>query len=276
MVEFPGNERIMLCLAFVFYNAGYVRYGEHHLTDTDGYDVYDVERHKTYTEWQEAIKLYEKLSVSLGEGELRHQAVREPVQLYVNTGCYEKAVALAETAPSFNGCRELLHFNSCDGSKRAEILGDTLLRFVQTCSELMVSGVMINKSNLDENTAVRILQNAAAIYDLVCTDKNYGLYNGSLTRLYLYMSEHLWLNGNRDDAFAALDNALECAKAYESFSGQTEMTLSAPLLRQVKINPKGYSDLRIASNLPEDWPWWCVPDCSKVKAEMQADPRCAK
>ncbi|MEA4831378.1 MAG: helix-turn-helix transcriptional regulator [Oscillospiraceae bacterium] len=276
MVEFPGNERIMLCLASVLYNTGYVRYGEHHLTDTEGYDVYDVERHKTYTEWQEAIKLYEKLLSSLGEGDLRHQAVRELVQLYVNTGCYEKAMTIADNAPSFNDCRELLRFNSCDGSKRSEILGDTLLKLVETCSSLMISGVMVNKSNMNENTAVQILQNAAAIYDLVYTDKNYGLYNGSLTRLYLYMSEHLWLDGNHDDAFAALDKALECAKAYEGFSGQTEMTLSAPLLRKVKINPKGYSDLHIASGLSEDWPWWCVPDCSKVKAEMQADPRWAE
>lgn len=276
MVEFPGNERIMLCLASVLYNTGYVRYGEYHLTDTEGYDVYDVERHKTYAEWQEAIKLYEKLLTSLGEGKLRHQAVKELVQLYVNTGCYEKAMTIADTAPSFDGCRELLRLNSCDGSKRAEILGDTLLAFVQTCSELMISGVMINKSNMDENTAVRILQNAAAIYNLVCTDKNYGLYNGCLSRLFLYTSEHLWLNGNHDDAFAALDKALECAKVYESFSGQTEMTFSAPLLRQVKINPKGYTDLCIASNLSDDWPWWHVPNCSKVKAEMQADPRWAE
>ena len=61
LIEFPGNEKIMLCLASVLYNAGYVRYGEYHLSDADGYDVLDVEKHRTYSEWKEAISLYEKL-----------------------------------------------------------------------------------------------------------------------------------------------------------------------------------------------------------------------
>ena len=31
-----------------------------------------------------------------------------------------------------------------------------------------------------------------------------------------------------------------------------------------------------AESLPEDWPWWTVPEGSHVKAEMQADPRWAE
>ncbi len=48
LVEFPCNETIMLCLASVLYNAGYVRHGEYHLIDSDGYNVYDTDRHRTY------------------------------------------------------------------------------------------------------------------------------------------------------------------------------------------------------------------------------------
>ena len=44
--EFPENENIMLCLAAALYNAGYVRHGECHLTDEQGYDVFDMERHR--------------------------------------------------------------------------------------------------------------------------------------------------------------------------------------------------------------------------------------
>jgi len=29
----------------------------------------------------------------------------------------------------------------------------------------------------------------------------------------------------------------------------------------------------LAKNLPDDWPMWCNPDYSTVKAEMTADPR---
>jgi hypothetical protein len=28
-----------------------------------------------------------------------------------------------------------------------------------------------------------------------------------------------------------------------------------------------------SKELPEVWPWWCVPEREKVKAEMQKDPR---
>ena len=42
LIEFPDNEKIMLSLASVLYNAGYVRYGEHNLSDDEGYDVLDI------------------------------------------------------------------------------------------------------------------------------------------------------------------------------------------------------------------------------------------
>ena len=57
LVEFPGNERLMLCLASALYKAAYVRYGDCLLIDEEGYSVYDVEKHKSYEEWQEAIPL---------------------------------------------------------------------------------------------------------------------------------------------------------------------------------------------------------------------------
>ncbi len=75
LLEFPGNEKLMLCLASLLYNAGYVRHGEHHLTDANGYDIFDTARHREYNEWQEAIQLYEKLLSSLGEGTLRQTAL---------------------------------------------------------------------------------------------------------------------------------------------------------------------------------------------------------
>ncbi len=84
MIEFPGNKEVMLCLASVLYKAAGVRYGEHHLTDSDGYSIYDTKRHQEYAEWKEAIQLYEKVLPELPQGELRHKAVDELSQLYVN------------------------------------------------------------------------------------------------------------------------------------------------------------------------------------------------
>lgn len=75
LAEFPGNEKLMMCLANLLYTAGYSRYGEHHITDDNGYDMLDTERHRSYAEWQEAIKLYEKLVSTLDAGDVRNQAM---------------------------------------------------------------------------------------------------------------------------------------------------------------------------------------------------------
>ena len=115
LVEFPGNDRLMLCLASALYTAGYVRYGECHRIDGEGYSVYDTEKHRGYGEWREAIPLYEKALETLPNGTFRDQAVEELSQLYVNMGIYGKALALAEAAPEMWNCRELLRPYACDG-----------------------------------------------------------------------------------------------------------------------------------------------------------------
>ena len=70
LVEFPGNEKLMLALASALNTAGYVRYGECHLV----YGIYDTEKHKTYVEWRDAIPLYEKALELLPNGVLRNRA----------------------------------------------------------------------------------------------------------------------------------------------------------------------------------------------------------
>lgn len=273
LAEFPGNERIMLCLASALYNAGYVRYGEYHLTDEEGYDGFDTERHRTYAEWQEAIKLYEKLLHTLEEGELRHRAVIDLIQLYVNLGETEKAAAIAATAPTLSGCRELLMANTCVGRKRAEAYGKALLATAKTLANLIVSVVIVKKHNLKPEDAVQAVQNAIRTYDLVCTDGKYGLYHGELISLYLYLSEQLWLAGDRDGAFAALYTALEHAKAYSKVCEQEEIAYTAPLLSSVTVRPGGPAEEGLIAGLPDDWPWWFDADHGKVAAEIKADPR---
>jgi len=276
LVQFPGSEKLMLCLASVLFNAGYVRYGEYHCTDEYGYDTFDTEGHRTYAEWQEAIRIYEKLLTSLPEGEMRHQAVRELIQLYVNTGEHARASALAETAVPLSGCREFLRLNTCDGKKRAEAYGETLLRMAETCADLMISCVIMNKSHLTPQEAVQSVRGAIDLFDLVCPDGDYGLYSCTVAHLYLYLSEHQWRSGDHDGAFDSLDTAADLMRAHERYNGDAVSTHTSPLLRTVKINPRGYDCLIGPSRLEGDWPWWCVPDYGDVQREMQKDPRWAQ
>lgn len=131
LVEFPGNEKLMLALASVLCTAGYARYGESHLIDEEGYGIYDTEKHKTYAEWQEAVPLYEKILETLPNGKLRNRAIDELSQLYLNLGEHEKGIALADSAPDLWGCREFLHAYACDGKEYVKTHSQTLLKTVR-------------------------------------------------------------------------------------------------------------------------------------------------
>ncbi|MGN1347037.1 MAG: helix-turn-helix domain-containing protein [Eubacteriales bacterium] len=273
LVEFPGNEKIMLCLASVLYNAGYVRYGEYHLIDADGYGVYDAERHRGYPEWKEAIKLYEKLLTTLEEGKMRHKVVSELTQLYLNTGEHEKALAIADTAPDIYGSRDFLRIKACDGKKHAEAHGKALLKTVEACSGLILGSTMACGDHMTPAEKAESVRSAIDFFRLVCTDGNYGLYHERIARMYMLLSVYLWWDERHDEAFEALDKALEHAKKYDEICRKGSVSYTAPLLRLAEAEQCSRCASGIASELAEDWPWWSVQEDRLVRDEIQADPR---
>ena len=275
LAEFPEEKKLLYGLASALFNAGYVRYGEHHLDDAEGYDVYDTERHRKYREWQEAIRLYEKLLTVLEPGELRDRAVRELLQLYVNCGEREKAFIVAETLPDLSSCREMMKLSCCDGKERAAACAEALLVTADSCAHLLVASVTIHQANFPPETAAEIIRSAIAVYRLVMPDGNFGIYHAALVCMNLYLSEHLWRAGDHDGAFDALEEALEHAHKTEEQRRVKEQFYTAPAVRLAKIEEREFTEAGIAANLAEDWPWWAVPDCSDVKREMEADPRWA-
>ena len=273
LTEYPGSEELMLCLASVLYNAGYVRHGEHHLTDDDGYDVYDVRRHRGYAEWREAVAIYERLLATLGEGEMRHQAVRELIQLYANLGEKEKAIAVARTAPPLSGCRERLRVQAFDGQEKAEACGEALLATVKACADLIIKNYIISSAHIDQQEAVRIVRRAIGIFDLICTDGNYGLCHSDLIGLHLFLSLRLWRAGDRDGAFDALDAALAHALALDAVCKREGARYTAPLLSSVGVKPESGTEPGWIAELPRDWPWWRMPGDGQAEEEMRNDPR---
>ena len=273
LAEFPDDKKLTYALATVLFTAGYVRHGEHHLTDPDGYDVMDTERHRNVREWQEAIILYERLLPALEPGQLRNQAVRELLQLYLNVGEKGKSSAVIHALPDIFSCREMMQINSCDGKERAAACAEALLKVASTATYLMISSVLFNKDNISKNDAVTIIENAKRLFELVMPDGNFGIYHSSLARLDLLLSEYLWCIGDRDGAFDALDDALEHAKKHETARTLDQMHYTAPGVRLAKPEGKELWEPGIAAKLPEDWPWWSVKGSKKVKEEMQADPR---
>ena len=275
LIEFPGNEKLTLALASALYTAGYVRRGERHTWGPDGFAVYDTARHRTYPEWQEAVKLYEKLLPTLTDGKLRRQAVIELSQLYKNLGEGARALALAENAPGLYGSAPFLRINAFDGRDAVAACGEALLETVRTSGELMVQ-ILLNDQAIPPRAAADLLQNGADLFRLVCTEGDYGLNHGFLACLHLLRSYYLWRSEARDEAFAALDMALAHARSADRLPLQGDSPYTSPLFRHVRIPvPDEPKEGAFRSELPELWPWWDAPERDEIKAQMGRDPRWA-
>ena len=272
LIEFPGNEKLTLALASALMNAGYVRRGEMHTVDAEGCGVYDTERHKKYPEWQEAIRLYEKLLPSLA-GEARNRAADELSRLYKNTGEHEKAMLLADSAPDISGSKPLMRINAFDGKAAVAASGEALLELIRSSAGLIVQ-IVIADGAIAPLDAAKVLQNAAELFRLVCTESDLGRLHGDLACIQMLRSYYLWLADARDAAFETLAAALQHAKQFDGLNKNGREFYSSPLLRRVRTHSETVPEnSAFASELPELWPWWDVPEKDPVLAEMQADPR---
>ena len=212
-------------------------------------------------------------------GEARNRVIRELTKLYVNTGEYTRALEVIESAPNIYGSREFLKVNAIDGKKRVEAYGEALLKTVRACSELMVSGVITNEKNMSVAEKVQSLRSAIEIFNTVCTDGNCGSHHFYIARVYTLLSLYLWLDGQKNEAFEALDLSLAHFKLFDESNNKESEYYTAPLVKlvqyEVSKNDPDF-DMPIETShmsLAEDWPWWSVPEYSIVKTEIQSDPR---
>lgn len=279
LVEFPGNERLMICLASVLFTAGYCRHGEYHLTDAEGYDIYDTERHSGYTEWKEAIPLYEKALATLEDGELRRVGVGELMQLYVNMGMCEKSRALAEAAPGIYSTKEYMRICACDGKERLHAYGAAILGMVHASAALVIQSVMAAKRNMTAAEKVQAIRGAIGLFDNVCVDGNFGEHNRLIARMYTQLALYLWLDDKKAEAFEALDRSLIHFRQFETLCSKENPRYTAPMLRLVDVDfsrsviPDPSQPETTAASLYMAWPWWHVEEEPLVQTQMQADPR---
>ena len=279
LIEYPGNEKLMLSLASALYVAGYMHNGEFHLIDEEGYSIFDTEKHRACEEWQEAILLYEKVLETLSTGSLRDKAIKELSRLYVNVGLYDKAIALADTVPQMWNSRELLKIFACDGKKQAEAMGKTLLQTVHLAAVLIIHTTIAYQNHMTAEEKAQAVESAIKLFDHVCSDQKYGEFFLFLSHLYKLHSIYLWVAGKRDDAFYTLEYALNYHKEFEELCKMKEVYYTAPLVHLVKVDLTNYQILGslepyiTSASLSEDWLWWSIPEGDQVKKEMQEDPR---
>ena len=278
LVEFPGNEKLMISLASALFKAGYVRHGERHVVDDEGYSVYDTELHRTYAEWNEAVALYEKVLESVPCGRLRDRTTDELSQLYLNLGEYEKGTALAEMAPSVWNSREVMRAYAFDGKQGVKASSEALLSLIRTCAQLVLGITTGDQQHLSAHDKAENIAGAIRLFHVVCADGNLGRYHAYVASLELLLSAYLWLDQRKDETFATLESARQNFLKFIKVCETGVARYSAPMVRLAEEGlpcdvDLAWQDYRTTA---EDWPWYNIPEKHQVKAEMQADPRWAE
>lgn len=270
LAEFPANERLTYALAETLADAGWIRLGEGSVEDGD-YLVHNVEEHKKNPYWNEAMTIFDRLIAETADEKIREKSIYWQILLYNNIGEYEKGLALAEKMPTMHHSREFLRVHAVEGELSEQYYGKMLIDLAFAFTDSVVQALMVKKSNFKDSMPVRKLQMVIDLLDALFEDGNYGTAHGKLISLYLYLSEHQWRVGEKDEAFASLDKALEHARALENLTGKGNYT--APLLEKVEWDFSASPDSDAASLLPGDWPFYMRPSHKDIRAEITADPR---
>lgn len=274
LAEFPQNEKLLITLAETLSEAGWRVHGEKSYYDEEGFLRLDCGSHRKNEYWTEAVKICEMLASANCGNDIFTRAVRILVLLYRNFGEFEKAAAYASRMPTFENSREILLADSADGSDKAMYIGSALLKTASEFSRMLVQGLMANKNNYGTDMPIEKINGIISLFYMICDDGFFGEYNGQLIQLYLYMSRIQWERGYRDEAFTSLDRALEHARSLEKHLDGGEHYFTASLVSLVKC--RSGEPVKIAASLPEDFPFWQVPDCTQIKNEISSDPRWAE
>lgn len=278
LAQYPANERLLVKLAEILAEAGWRRQGERvEFDEESGYLRRDHEAHRRNRYWSEAAGICEALLQHGIDPENTMRAVKLLCQIERNCGNSEKAAEAARKLPALADCRENLLAEAADGGERGKRLGETLIALVGQLGNQIAYAVMNRAEHFDGDFAVRKLQGAIEMFDLICDDGNYGRLAGNLVPLRLYLSYLLWLRGRGEEAFAELDRALVCARQADETVRKGKARYTAPLLAQVEQTWERREHIPSAvSTLVEDFPWWSIPENPEAERAMKADPRWAE
>ena len=272
IAEFPGDERLTIELASALYEAGYRRHGQQFHYDEKGYLSYEHASHKENEYWKEATKLCESIVAQTTNMERSARATKMLVDLYKNVGDIKTAKKYAETMPLLSFSRQSLLKLATDGEESSKRISEWLLIVTKSAAFSIVDKLRSNIHNFDSDMPIEKIKGAIDFVKLVFDGENGPNECSPLVSLFLYLARVQWERGYHDDAFASLDKALEYTKAFDNIP-EGNFHYKAPLLYPLVHNHVRNDMPNYSKTLPDDFPWWQTPDCTKVKKEMQADPR---
>ena len=270
LLEFPKNDLLLIELAEVYSEAGYRKFKEHSYYDKDGIRKHNYFEHNKNNYWKESIKICENLLDETRNTHIKTRAYSLLVTLNKNIGNFTKSVKYANKMNSIEYSKELMLIKATDHIEQNKYIGNYLLTQAAEMSHQIVKSLMNNLNNHKDDFAIKKIKGAIDLFYLICDDGNFGIYNGELIKLYLYLSRLEYEKGYQDDAFASLDNALKHAKALESLK-VGEHKLTAPLVSEVTFTVD--KEIKCVKDLPADFPWYQLPPHKEVTDIMKQDPR---
>lgn len=276
LAEFPGNEKLTLRLGCLLNDAGWARHislPRDQRYDNEGYIRYSSDSERKNTEWCEAVKLLEHLAETSSDSEIIHTAITNLVCIYRVQGNSDKALQITERLPKISQSREILRADGTDGKLQSQYLGESLLALTYSYAEQMMYALVNNRNLYTTDLPIEKVKGLIELYHLTCEDGNFGPYHSHIAWLYLYLSRVQWERGYHDDAFVSLDNALNHALKSDAAQSIDKAFYTSALLKNTPLDCTGWNPKKLAPRLPEDWPMWCNPDYTAVKAAITADPR---
>ena len=258
-------------LALLLKQAGWTRHHEWMYYGEDGHLHTDFDRDRKNPYWTEAIRLFEQLSADASDWEIRYRAESELVLLYRTVGDNERAKAIASAMPPISASRQMLLATAADGAERSAYTAEACISLLRAFREQFVYGLINDLKHYKTDAPVRLTEGLIGMFHLLFSDGNMGPQHAAVCDLYLYLSRLQWEYGMRDEAFESLDKALEHARRFDALTENSRYT--APIVRHARMKLPDIAPGELSRNLPDDWPMWMNPDCTKVEAEIKADPR---
>lgn len=273
LAEFPKNEELLLCLAETLFEAGYREFKEHSYYDKSGIRKHDYNEHNKNKYWKEAIKICENLLDESHNTIITTKATSILVVLYKNIGNFISSVRYAGQMNELVNSKELMLISATDGSEQSKYIGEYLLKSIHEISHQIIYGLMNNLNNYKTDEPIDKIKGIINLYNLIFEDGKMGIYHGDLVKYYLYLSRLQYEKGYDVDTFESLENALYHAKKLESLP-IGEHYYSSVLVKGVKYSIK--EKINAVELLPNDWPWWNLPECNDLTNKIENDPRWAE
>lgn len=234
--EFPNEPRILLRLANTLYSWGFNKYGmKTDYKSESGILRYDTEYHSQNPYWQESISAFEKLLKSNPSPKDRESAIILMTSLYMQTGKYKEARALAEAQSSIVIGKEMLMPNTASGEEMVRYQGERIMALLCelriSVANALSSKISFYTSDCREKMDLALIKLFEAIFE----DGRCGEYHENIGNLYMNLADYeSYIAKNFEKALEYFDKGFEHYKKYEQISEEYEYSYSAPLVSHLK------------------------------------------